>query len=125
MDDGVDVLDRHDLADDGGADVGTHELDPAQLTHRGPQVETDHAVDAERLASLGEVAREERAERAGDTRDQDDAAHGPYLPSLRRWTRVRLSILRCFFFDIRLRRFLMTEPTGDPLHDGGGQKPPV
>ena len=35
-----------------------------------------------------------------------------YLPSRRRCTRVRLSILRCFFFDIRLRRFLMTEPTG-------------
>ncbi|EFQ83306.1 hypothetical protein HMPREF0063_11579 [Aeromicrobium marinum DSM 15272] len=34
-----------------------------------------------------------------------------YLPSLRRCTRVRLSILRCFFFDMRLRRFLMTEPT--------------
>src|SRR5664279_4419486 len=34
-----------------------------------------------------------------------------YLPSRRRCTRVRLSILRCFFFDIRLRRFLMTEPT--------------
>src|SRR5215471_1421335 len=29
---------------------------------------------------------------------------------LRRWTRVRLSSLRCFFFAIRLRRFLITEP---------------
>jgi hypothetical protein len=29
---------------------------------------------------------------------------------LRRWTRVFFSSLRCFFFAIRLRRFLMTEP---------------
>ena len=35
-----------------------------------------------------------------------------YLPSFRRCTRVRRSILRCFFFDMRLRRFLMTEPIG-------------
>jgi hypothetical protein len=33
---------------------------------------------------------------------------------LRRWTRVFFSSLRCFFFAIRLRRFLMTEPTKDP-----------
>ena len=35
-----------------------------------------------------------------------------YLPSLRRCTRVRRSSLRCFFLDIRLRRFLITEPIG-------------
>jgi hypothetical protein len=29
---------------------------------------------------------------------------------LRRWCRVLRSSLRCFFFAIRLRRFLMTEP---------------
>ena len=34
-----------------------------------------------------------------------------YLPARRRWMRVFLSSLRCFFFAIRLRRFLMTEPT--------------
>ena len=34
-----------------------------------------------------------------------------YLPARRRWMRVRLRSLRCFFFAIRLRRFLMTEPT--------------
>ena len=33
-----------------------------------------------------------------------------YLPSFLRCTRVRRSSLRCFFFDIRLRRFLITEP---------------
>ena len=35
-----------------------------------------------------------------------------YLPALRRATRVLRSNLRCFFFAIRLRRFLMTEPIG-------------
>jgi hypothetical protein len=35
---------------------------------------------------------------------------GSYLPSFLRCTRVRRSSLRCFFFDIRLRRFLITEP---------------
>ena len=33
---------------------------------------------------------------------------------LRRWTRVFFSSLRCFFFAMRLRRFLMTEPTRNP-----------
>jgi hypothetical protein len=33
---------------------------------------------------------------------------------LRRWTRVFLSSLRCFFLAIRLRRFLMTEPITRP-----------
>ena len=32
-----------------------------------------------------------------------------------RWTLVRRSSLRCFFFAIRLRRFLITEPINDPL----------
>lgn len=35
---------------------------------------------------------------------------------LRRCTRVRFSSLRCFFFAIRLRRFLMTEPTTTLAH---------
>src|SRR5215831_9463160 len=34
-----------------------------------------------------------------------------------RWTRVLRSSLRCFFFAIRLRRFLITEPTEPPLID--------
>ena len=41
-----------------------------------------------------------------------------HLPSLRRWTRVFFSSLRCFFFAMRLRRFLMTEPTGNLSHPG-------
>src|ERR1041384_4212375 len=40
---------------------------------------------------------------------------GAYLPSLRRWTRVLRSSLRCFFLAIRLRRFLTTEPIRLPL----------
>ena len=32
-----------------------------------------------------------------------------------RWTLVRRSSLRCFFFAIRLRRFLITEPINDPF----------
>src|SRR5215470_8863623 len=40
---------------------------------------------------------------------------------LRRWWRVLRSSLRCFFFAIRLRRFLMTEPTGP--HSAGGMPP--
>lgn len=38
-----------------------------------------------------------------------------YLPNLRRCTRVLRRSLRCFFFDIRLRRFLMTEPMRRPF----------
>src|SRR5690625_4819306 len=34
---------------------------------------------------------------------------------LRRWWRVLRRSLRCFFFDIRLRRFLTTEPTRTSL----------
>jgi hypothetical protein len=33
---------------------------------------------------------------------------------LRRWMRVFFSSLRCFFLAMRLRRFLMTEPTWNP-----------
>jgi len=40
------------------------------------------------------------------------AATVAYLPSFLRCTRVRRSSLRCFFLDIRLRRFLITEPIG-------------
>ncbi len=40
-----------------------------------------------------------------------------YLPARRRWIRVRFSSLRCFFFAIRLRRFLMTEPTSRTSFD--------
>ena len=37
---------------------------------------------------------------------------------LRRWWRVLRSSLRCFFFAMRLRRFLMTEPTETSLSQG-------
>jgi len=42
-------------------------------------------------------------------------AGGTYLPSFLRCTRVRRSSLRCFFFDMRLRRFLMTEPMNSAI----------
>src|SRR5660397_64237 len=38
-----------------------------------------------------------------------------YYFLLRRWWRVFRSNLRCFFFDMRLRRFLMTDPTEPTL----------
>ena len=40
---------------------------------------------------------------------------GDYLPSFLRCTRVRRNSLRCFFFDIRLRRFLITEPMNSAI----------
>src|ERR1019366_10607122 len=33
-----------------------------------------------------------------------------YLPSARRWKRVRFSIFLCFFLRMRLRRFLISDP---------------
>src|SRR5215467_5373959 len=39
-----------------------------------------------------------------------------------RWTRVLRSSLRCFFFAIRLRRFLITEPTEPPSIDTHAQR---
>ncbi len=36
---------------------------------------------------------------------------GIQRPARRRWMRVFFSSLRCFFFAILLRRFLMTDPT--------------
>src|ERR1043166_6481717 len=42
--------------------------------------------------------------------DARESHTGCYLPRRRRWTRVLRSSLRCFFFAIRLRRFLTTEP---------------
>jgi hypothetical protein len=39
-----------------------------------------------------------------------DSTSSGYLPIARRWKRVRRSILRCFFFRMRLRRFLISDP---------------
>ncbi len=84
----------------------------AEVTSRRDHVDADHAVD---LRRSGELRREAAPEIAGDTGDENDLAHevevGAYLPRRRRWTRVFFSSLRCFFFAMRLRRFLMTEPT--------------
>jgi hypothetical protein len=45
-----------------------------------------------------------------------DWAYLAYLPSFLRCTRVRRSSLRCFFFDMRLRRFLITEPMNSAIY---------
>ena len=90
--------------------VGADELDAAEVAHRRARVDADDAFDT---GLVSEGTRNPGSELAGDTGDENDPAHGRYLPRRRRWTRVRFSILRCFFFDIRLRRFLTTEPTTD------------
>ena len=116
--DGVDVLLGDDLGDDRVADVGAHEGDVADVTARWDDVDADDPVDGR---VVGGRAREAPAEVTGDPGDQYDPSHdaeppaGAYLPSLRRWTRVFFSSLRCFFLAMRLRRFLMTEPTGKPF----------
>ncbi len=59
------------------------------------------------------------SERSGGYSDADSVGRtGPYF-LLRRWWRVLRRSLRCFFFDMRLRRFLMTEPTEPTLFDAG------
>ena len=110
VDDGVDVLLGEDLGDDGVADVGADEGDVPDVAARGDDVHPDDSLDG-RVAGRG--ARESSSDVPGDPGDQHDPSHvrGCYLPSLRRWTRVFLSNLRCFFLAMRLRRFLMTEPT--------------
>jgi hypothetical protein len=57
VDDGVDVLDGDDLADDGGPDVRTDELDPVQIQVRQDRVDPDDLVDAGFLAEGGEASR--------------------------------------------------------------------
>ena len=113
VDDGVDVLLGDDLGDHRVADVGAHEGDVADVAARRHDVDADHPVDA---GVAGDGTREPATEVARDPGDQDDSvapahARSGYLPSLRRWTRVFFSSLRCFFLAMRLRRFLMTEPT--------------
>ena len=52
---------------------------------------------------------------------RQDVPAGYFL--LRRWIRVFFSSLRCFFFAILLRRFLMTEPTKQPSLELYGRRP--
>ena len=78
-------------------------------------------------------ARANRAPRSRETpvtRTTRDIEPTPWVraatyPARRRWMRVFLSSLRCFFFAIRLRRFLMTEPTVKDLSmcPQGGRDP--
>ena len=120
VDDGVDVLLGDDLGDDGVADVRAHERHVADVTAGRDDVDADDATDR---GVLGDGGRTAAAEVTGDPGDEHDlvaAGHDRralrYFPSLRRWTRVFFRSLRCFFFAMRLRRFLMTEPTKNPLH---------
>ncbi len=46
----------------------------------------------------------------GEDWPSDGDRRGRYLPAARRWKRVRFSIFLCFFFRMRLRRFLINEP---------------
>ena len=109
MDDGVDVLLGDDLGDDRIPDVGSDERHITDVAAWRNNIDSDDAVDG-RIAGRG--ARKSASEVTRDSRDQHDPSHDrSYLPSLRRWTRVFFKSLRCFFLAIRLRRFLMTEPT--------------
>jgi hypothetical protein len=133
---GVDVAVADDLGDERVPDVGADELRAAhpaqQILARRDRVDRDDVVDQRVLCEPGgQIPAEESAR----TRNQDNlrivngvprvravrsaprihsvslaAEPESYLPSFLRCTRVRRSSLRCFFFDMRLRRFLMTEP---------------
>jgi hypothetical protein len=70
---GVDVLDRHELADDRCADVGADKLDAAEVAERRTGVDTNDAFDA---GSLSEGARNPGSKLTGDTGDEDNPAHG-------------------------------------------------
>ena len=121
VDDGVDVLRGDDLGDHRVADVGADEA-----TRRRGRRAAGRRRRRSRGRCRGSAARQ-RAKRPPRSRETPVTSTtrpmaapsatrgGAYLPSLRRWTRVFFSSLRCFFFAIRLRRFLMTEPTRKPF----------
>jgi hypothetical protein len=75
---------------------------------------------SQRTRDIREVRFRRGPSRDGGLRRQAHGLrHGGRSPAERqryflflRWIRVFFSSLRCFFFAIRLRRFLMTEPTG-------------
>ena len=143
MHDGVDFAVSDHFGDERVPDVGTDELGsahpPEQILARRDRVDRDDVVDQ---GVLREPGGQISAQESACPRDQDDlrivdgvARVGPvrlaprihldrlaaeresYLPSFLRCTRVRRSSLRCFFFDMRLRRFLMTEPMNSATYD--------
>ncbi len=124
------------------SDVRTDELRRSEPVRRCHRVHRDHPLD---VRVTLDPAHEAAAQLPGSPSDEYDLPHElsasleevPRLhrsPStrmveglrrtrtaavyflLRRWTRVRLSSLRCFFLAIRLRRFLITEPTTTLAH---------
>ena len=68
------------------------------------------------LGPAGKRRPRARSWRARETRSARETGYFLFL----RWIRVFFSSLRCFFFAIRLRRFLMTEPIRSPSlrHNG-------
>ena len=60
----------------------------------------------------------------GDDRPSVSAGGWRYFLA-RRWKRVRLSIFLCFFFRMRLRRFLINEPMRAPTVAAVGGTPPI
>jgi len=73
VDDRVDVLNRHELADDRSPDVGADELDAAEVACGRAGVDADDTFDAGLLSeSVGNPGRE----LTSDTGDEDDPAHG-------------------------------------------------
>ena len=116
MDDGVDVARSNHFCDNGTADVGAYEIRRRSSTPAGstwtssPTTSTAASVASER-ANRAPRSRETPVTRTTLFAAIKASSPGGYLPARRRWIRVRFSSLRCFFFAIRLRRFLMTEPT--------------
>jgi hypothetical protein len=111
VDDRVDTLGGEDLGHHRGTDVGSDEADVTEVAARRHDVDPDDGVD---LRVGGDPPREPTPYVAAHARDEHDTTHGrlpAYLPWRRRWMRVFFNSLRCFFFAIRLRRFLITEPT--------------
>jgi hypothetical protein len=111
VDDGVDALGGENLGHHRGTDIGPDEVDVTEFSARRYDVYPDDGVD---LWVGCDPPGEPTAHVAAHAGDQHDAPHGrlpAYLPWRRRWIRVFFNSLRCFFFAIRLRRFLITEPT--------------
>ena len=96
---GDDVVDRRVLREPGGQ-IPTQE--PAGAGDQHDLGVVQGVIVLPRVAAPGAILESIRFSLSTERRN--------YLPSFLRCTRVRRSSLRCFFFDMRLRRFLMTEP---------------
>jgi hypothetical protein len=136
VNDCLDLFAVEKAGSDRTSDICPHELDARQVLPGLRDVETDDTRD---FGLTDQPPGQRWTWRLGDAGNEDAPhvsllAYGSLRPALarlanrlerrsrrdechfllRRWTRVRLSSLRCFFFAMRLRRFLMTDPTGRP-----------